>query len=143
MKIPYISSIFQKKKSFATGIHSKRLYILIALLLCTIVFVIYRNYGYPIGYYLDRGKSETIANLSPLQYRVAFHSATEPAFSNAYWDHKEPGIYVDIVDGVALFSSLDKYDSGTGWPTFSKPITPMSVTERPGNTIWMERIEVV
>lgn len=60
-----------------------------------------------------------IEQLNSLQYDVTINNGTEPAFKNLYWDHKEEGIYVDIISGEALFSSKDKYDSGTGWPSFS------------------------
>ena len=65
--------------------------------------------------------------LTPLQYHVTQKAGTEPAFSNEYWDNHRPGIYVDIVSGEVLFSSLDKYDSGTGWPSFTKPLVPGNV----------------
>ncbi|HEV8217137.1 MAG TPA: peptide-methionine (R)-S-oxide reductase, partial [Gemmatimonadaceae bacterium] len=62
------------------------------------------------------------AKLSQLQYEVTQHDATERPFHNAYWDNHEPGIYVDVVSGEPLFSSHDKFDSGTGWPSFTKPL---------------------
>ena len=69
--------------------------------------------------------------LTPLQYEVTQHEGTERAFSNKYWDNKQPGIYVDIVSGEPLFSSLEKFDSGTGWPSFWQPLEPANVkTER-------------
>ncbi|HAU1639003.1 TPA: peptide-methionine (R)-S-oxide reductase MsrB [Legionella pneumophila] len=67
-------------------------------------------------------KSEQLKKLTPLQYQVTQNGATEKSFNNAYWNNKEEGIYVDIVSGEPLFSSTDKYDSGTGWPSFTKPI---------------------
>ncbi|ANN95192.1 TPA: peptide-methionine (R)-S-oxide reductase MsrB [Legionella pneumophila] len=67
-------------------------------------------------------KSEQLKKLTPLQYQVTQNGATEKSFDNAYWNNKEEGIYVDIVSGEPLFSSNDKYDSGTGWPSFTKPI---------------------
>ena len=67
--------------------------------------------------------------LTPLQYAVTQEGGTEPAFHNAYWDNHQPGIYVDIVSGEALFSSKDKFDSGTGWPSFTKPLVPENVRE--------------
>ena len=66
--------------------------------------------------------AELKARLTPLQYEVTQKEGTEPSFRNEYWNEKRAGIYVDIVSGEPLFSSLDKYDSGTGWPSFSKPI---------------------
>ncbi|MFN3596386.1 MAG: peptide-methionine (R)-S-oxide reductase MsrB [Rubricoccaceae bacterium] len=69
--------------------------------------------------------------LSPMQFHVLFEDGTEPPFRNAYHDHKEDGLYVDLVTGEPLFSSRDKYDSGTGWPSFTRPIDPAHVTTRP------------
>lgn len=80
--------------------------------------------------------------LSPLQYQVTQHEGTERAFQNEYWDNHEPGIYVDVVSGEPLFSSLDKYDSGTGWPSFTKPLEPKNVTTKVDRTHFMERTEV-
>jgi len=68
--------------------------------------------------------------LSPLQYRVTQKEATEPPFDNAYWNEKRDGIYVDVVTGEPLFSSKDKYDSGTGWPSFSKPLAKENIVEK-------------
>ena len=80
--------------------------------------------------------------LSPLQYEVTQHEGTERAFSNEYWNNKKDGIYVDVVSGEPLFSSLDKYDSGTGWPSFTKPLEPEHVTTRTDYKIFMARTEV-
>ena len=80
--------------------------------------------------------------LNALQYEVTQHEGTEPPFRNEYWDHKEPGIYVDVVSGEPLFSSLDKYDSGTGWPSFTRPLEPDNVTEREDRSLPMPRTEV-
>ena len=85
---------------------------------------------------------EAVARLSPEQYRVTQQSATERPFQNAFWDHDEPGIYVDIVSGEPLFSSLDKFESGCGWPSFTKPLEPENVDERPDTTLGMARTEV-
>ncbi len=82
------------------------------------------------------------ARLSPLAYAVTQEGATEPPFANAYWDEHRPGIFVDVVDGTPLFSSADKFDSGTGWPSFSKPLRPESVEVRPDHTSGTERTEV-
>jgi methionine-R-sulfoxide reductase len=82
------------------------------------------------------------ARLTPEQYRVTQHEGTEPAFRNAYWDNHEPGIYVDVVSGEPLFSSLDKYDSGTGWPSFTKPIDASHVKTKTDRTLGMSRTEV-
>jgi peptide-methionine (R)-S-oxide reductase len=76
-----------------------------------------------------RKDPEAVSRLSPEQYRVTQESGTEPPFHNPYWDNKEPGIYVDVVSGEPLFASLDKYDSGTGWPSFTKPVDAANVVE--------------
>ncbi|WP_067202108.1 peptide-methionine (R)-S-oxide reductase MsrB [Microbacterium sp. XT11] len=88
-----------------------------------------------------RTTPEGLSALTPLQYEVTQNDATEPPFRNAYWDNHDDGIYVDVVSGQPLFSSLDKYDSGTGWPSFTKPIDAGAVTTRTDRTLWMERTE--
>jgi peptide methionine sulfoxide reductase msrA/msrB len=80
--------------------------------------------------------------LSPLQYKVTQGDGTEPPFQNEYWDNKREGIYVDIVSGEPLFSSLDKFDSGTGWPSFTKPLSPEHIVEKEDHSFFMKRIEV-
>ena len=80
--------------------------------------------------------------LSPLEYKVTQKDGTEPPFDNEYWDNKKGGIYVDIVSGEPLFSSLDKYDSGTGWPSFSKPLEPDNVVEKEDRSFFAKRTEV-
>jgi peptide-methionine (R)-S-oxide reductase len=76
-------------------------------------------------------KAQKLKELTPLQYQVTQEGATEPAFKNAYWDNKQEGIYVDVVSGEPLFSSTDKYASGTGWPSFTKPIDNQFITLHP------------
>ncbi len=85
---------------------------------------------------------EAISRLSKEQFRVTQQSATERPFENAYWDHDAPGLYVDIVSGEPLFSSLDKFDSECGWPSFTKPVDPENVEEQADNTYGMSRTEV-
>jgi methionine-R-sulfoxide reductase len=85
---------------------------------------------------------ELKSKLSPEQYNVTQCSATEPPFQNAFWDHHEPGIYVDVVSGEPLFSSTDKFDSRTGWPSFVRPIEPDNVVEHTDESYGMERVEV-
>lgn len=80
--------------------------------------------------------------LTPLQYEVTQEKSTEPAFQNAYWDNKQEGLYVDVVTGEPLFLSTDKYDSGTGWPSFTKPIDSSNVILTPDNTLFTTRTEV-
>jgi len=85
---------------------------------------------------------DAIANLSPEQYRVTQQSSTERPGTGEYLDNKEPGIYVDIVSGEPLFASSDKYESGCGWPSFTKPIEPANVNELRDASHGMDRIEV-
>ena len=81
-------------------------------------------------------------DLTSIQEYVTQHDGTEPAFDNEYWNNKEPGIYVDVVSGEPLFSSVDKYDSGTGWPSFTKPIKENALQSKPDNKLLMQRTEV-
>ena len=87
-------------------------------------------------------KEELKKKLTPLQYKVTQENGTERAFSNKYWDNKKPGIYVDIVSGEPLFSSTDKFKSGTGWPSFTKPLVNENIVEVEDNSFMMRRIEV-
>ena len=87
-------------------------------------------------------KEELKKILTPIQYEVTQEEGTERPFSNVYNDNKEPGIYVDIISGVPLYSSLDKYDSGTGWPSFTRPISATSVTLHEDNGLFSRRTEV-
>ncbi len=80
--------------------------------------------------------------LSPLQYEVTQQDGTERPFDNAYWDEKRDGLYVDIVSGEALFTSRDKYDSGTGWPSFYRPVTAQNVVEKTDSKLFATRTEV-
>lgn len=85
---------------------------------------------------------EMKTKLTPAQYEVTQCSATEPPFRNEFWDHHEPGIYVDVVSGEPLFCSVDKFDSGTGWPSFIQPLEKDNVTEHSDTTHGMRRVEV-
>ena len=80
--------------------------------------------------------------LTPLQYDVTQNEGTEPPFRNEYWDNHQPGIYVDVVSGEPLFSSLDKFESGTGWPSFTKPLEPSNVVTKTDRKLFMARTEV-
>jgi len=84
----------------------------------------------------------TVSQLTPEQYQVTQCSATEPPFRNEYWDNHEPGIYVDVVSGEPLFASVDKFDSGTGWPSFTVPIDKDNVVEKRDRSLFMVRTEV-
>lgn len=85
---------------------------------------------------------EAIAKLTPEQRRVTQEDATEPPFRNEFWNHKEPGLYVDVVSGEPLFASADKFDSGCGWPSFMRPLEPENVLERTDRSHGMIRTEV-
>lgn len=87
-------------------------------------------------------KEDLKKKLSPQQYHVTQENGTEPPFANAYWDNHEPGIYVDVVTGKPLFSSTDKFDSGTGWPSFTKPIDDGMIENKSDSTYGMTRTEV-
>lgn len=87
-------------------------------------------------------RTELKAKLSDLQYRVTQLDETEPPFDNEYWDNHKDGIYVDIISGEPLFSSRDKFESGTGWPSFSKPLVKESIVEKKDFSYGMTRIEV-
>ncbi len=87
-------------------------------------------------------QKELKQRLTPMQYQVTQQSGTEPPFRNEFWNHTEDGLYVDIVSGVPLFSSLDKFDSHCGWPSFHQPIDQASVSEHTDRTHFMTRTEV-
>ena len=86
--------------------------------------------------------AELRRRLSPIAYEVTQRGATEPPFRNAFFDHHDAGLFVDVVTGEPLFSSRDKYDSGTGWPSFSKPLEPGLIVEKKDRRLFTERTEV-
>ena len=92
--------------------------------------------------YSKPSADELKKKLTPLQFKVTQKDATEPPFRNEFWDNHKEGIYVDIVSGEPLFSSTDKFESGTGWPSFTKPIEPENVVEKQDRTLFMVRTEV-
>lgn len=87
-------------------------------------------------------KDQLKQQLSSMQYYVTQEEGTEPAYRNSYWNNKAAGIYVDVVSGEVLFSSLDKYDSKTGWPSFTKPLNPDNIVKRDDYYFFKKRIEV-
>jgi peptide-methionine (R)-S-oxide reductase len=89
-----------------------------------------------------RKDPEALSQLTPEQYQVTQQCGTEPAFDNEFWNNKEPGIYVDVVSGEPLFASVNKFDSGTGWPSFTVPIDPANVVEHSDRSYGMVRTEV-
>jgi methionine-R-sulfoxide reductase len=92
--------------------------------------------------YTKPSDKELRERLTPQQYEVTQHEATERPFQNEYWDHKEPGLYVDIISGEPLFSSLDKFDSGCGWPSFTQPLEGDNLKARTDFKLLMPRTEV-
>lgn len=89
-----------------------------------------------------RKDPETVSRLTPQQYAVTQEAATEPAFRNRFWDNHEEGLYVDIVSGEPLFASVNKFDSGSGWPSFTVPVEPENVVEKVDRSYGMVRTEV-
>ncbi|HVT05039.1 MAG TPA: peptide-methionine (R)-S-oxide reductase MsrB [Thermoanaerobaculia bacterium] len=92
--------------------------------------------------YSKPSDAELRKRLTPLQYSVTQHADTERPFSNTYWNNHLPGIYVDVVSGEPLFSSKDKYESGTGWPSFTRPLEPADIVTRVDNGLFSSRTEV-
>ncbi len=92
--------------------------------------------------YVKPPEQELKQELTPLQFEVTQHEATEPPFKNEYWDNHRPGIYVDVVSGEVLFSSKDKFESGTGWPSFTKPLDPDNVVTKRDFKMLVPRTEV-
>ncbi len=95
------------------------------------------------GGYIKPDEAQLRAQLTPLQYHVTQEQGTETPFQNEYWHNEQTGLYVDVVSGEPLFSSRDKYDSGTGWPSFTKPISPTVVEERTDSSLGEVRMEIV
>lgn len=88
------------------------------------------------------GDTELRKSLTPMEYNVTQHEGTEPPFQNEYWDNHKAGIYVDVVSGEPLFSSLDKFESGTGWPSFTKPLDPGNIRTKTDRKLFSQRTEV-
>jgi peptide methionine sulfoxide reductase msrA/msrB len=101
----------------------------------TVVAAAYKDFQKP-------SDDELKKRLTPLQYKVTQHEGTERPFKNEYWDNKQQGIYVDIVSGEPLFSSRDKFKSGTGWPSFTRPIYDNALTEKTDSSFFMTRVEL-
>ena len=98
--------------------------------------------GHDESTYQKPDDAEIRRRLTPDQYKITQEQGTEPPFNNPYWDNKQDGIYVDIVSGEPLFSSRDKFDSGTGWPSFTRPLEPSNIVEKDDRSLLMNRIEV-
>ena len=91
---------------------------------------------------VKKSDAELRQMLTPMQYKITQKDGTEPPFRNEYWDNKKAGIYVDVVSGEPLFSSLDKYESGTGWPSFTRPLEPSNIVEKEDRKLFMTRTEI-
>jgi methionine-R-sulfoxide reductase len=98
--------------------------------------------GWSMETFVKPSDEELEQRLTPIQYQVTQHEGTEPPFRNEYWDNHEPGIYVDVVSGEPLFSSEDKFESGTGWPSFTRPLEPENVAEKRDFKLLVPRTEV-
>jgi peptide-methionine (R)-S-oxide reductase len=98
--------------------------------------------GHSMSNFKKPTDAELKRELTPEQYQVTQHEATERPFANPFWNNHEAGIYVDVVSGEPLFSSLDKFDSGTGWPSFTKPLAPENVKTKTDRSLLMSRTEV-
>ncbi|MCG8606623.1 peptide-methionine (R)-S-oxide reductase MsrB, partial [bacterium] len=98
--------------------------------------------GFSKARYFKPDDSDLRKRLSKLQYHVTQEEGTERPFQNEFWDNKKEGIYVDIVSGEPLFSSTHKYKSGTGWPSFTRPLVPENIIEKKDTKLWMTRVEV-
>ena len=98
--------------------------------------------GWNAMHFQKPSDAELLRSLNPRQYQVTQREGTEPPFRNEYWDNHRPGIYVDVVSGEPLFSSLDKFDSGTGWPSFTKPLEEGNIHRKTDRQLFMERTEV-
>lgn len=101
------------------------------------------SFNYAENSYVKPSDATIKQKLTPLQYEVTQNQGTEPPFANAYWNNEEPGIYVDVVTGEPLFSSIDKFDSHTGWPSFTKPLEPNNIVTREDNRLLISRTEVI
>ena len=115
---------------------------MIKLSILIIFMCLQKAFSGSVGELKKMSKEEIKKNLTDIQYKVTQQDGTERAFENQYWDHKEPGIYVDVVSGEALFSSIDKFDSGSGWPSFTSPLMSQNIVEKEDSSLFMTRTEV-
>ena len=111
--------------------------------LITIILVLLPMLVFGEDTYANFDKAAKLKQLTPIQYSVTQKADTEQAFNNAYWNNEQPGIYVDVVSGEPLFSSTDKYDSGTGWPSFTKPINSKYIVTKEDHGFFVTRTEVL
>lgn len=119
-----------------------KIYLKIATCLCCAIFL-HASFVYGSDPMSEKNSKQNLkTKLTPIQYKVTQEEGTEPPFHNEYWNNHEPGIYVDVVSGEPLFSSLDKFDSKTGWPSFTKPLVTENIFERKDNQFFMRRTEI-
>lgn len=111
--------------------------------LASLFFILWIGNAFAANQYQRPNDSEIKQKLTPMQYHVTQEKGTEPAFQNEYWNNEMPGIYVDIVTGEPLFSSLDKYDSKTGWPSFTKPLASENIVMKEDKGWFTTRTEVI
>ena len=119
---------------------TKRLLFLACIALASLALLAAK--GGSMDNYKKPDDAELKKKLTPIQYEVTQHEGTEAPFKNEYWNNHEAGIYVDVVSGEVLFSSLDKFESGTGWPSFTKPLEPSNVVTKTDRSLFMTRTEV-
>ena len=112
------------------------------IMLSASVFCSMTAHAWEADHYQKPKESDLHKKLTEEQFKVTQEEGTEPPFQNKYWDNKAEGIYVDIVSGEPLFSSTDKFDSGTGWPSFTRPLVKENVVEKQDNQFGMRRVEV-
>jgi peptide-methionine (R)-S-oxide reductase/peptide methionine sulfoxide reductase msrA/msrB len=98
--------------------------------------------AFDVSHFVKPSDVDLKKKLTPLQYDVTQHAGTETPFNNSYWNNHAAGIYVDVVSGEPLFSSLDKFESGTGWPSFTRPLEPKNIKSQDDKTLGMDRTEV-
>lgn len=140
----YYNSIGRTQRTFLTSVTT----VLTTALLCAGTAMAQSNSSSkpasaaPHHEYAKPSDAELQRKLTKLQYNVTQHEATETPFNNQYWDNHEEGIYVDVVSGEPLFSSLDKFDSGTGWPSFTKPLEPANIRTKTDRLLGYARTEV-
>jgi methionine-R-sulfoxide reductase len=117
-------------------------FLLLAVAVCALVGAGPSKKGGTMDNFQKPPDAELKKKLTPIQYEVTQHEGTEPPFRNEYWDNHKAGIYVDVVSGEPLFSSLDKYESGTGWPSFTRPLEGGNVVNKTDRKFFMSRTEV-
>lgn len=124
--------------------HQSMLTIIPRVILVLFIFTgaVQPSFAWDENGYVKPDETTLEKQLTPLQYYVTQEDGTEKPFENLYWNEQRDGIYVDVISGEPLFSSRDKYKSGTGWPSFIRPLTPDNIVEKPDNFLFIERTEL-